>query len=307
MSTSITLIGAPVQSGARRRGCVMGPDALRTAGLDRALAELGHDVTDLGNLEAVALDVPSHPNDELYELGQSAGWVAALQDAGAGIAKSRVPIFMGGDHLMAAGTVPGMAAQAGAQPLFVLWLDAHSDIHTLDSTESGNLHGTPIAYLTGLADFTPHFPAPVATVAPGNICMIGLRSVDGHEKRAVAEAGIDVIDMRAIDERGIAAPLRAFLDRVRAAGGALHVSFDVDFLDPSIAPAVGTTVPGGATFREAHLVMETLHDSGLVTSLDIAELNPFLDDRGRTATLMVDLVSSLFGKSVLDRPTRGRT
>ncbi|MGB3555513.1 MAG: arginase [Jannaschia sp.] len=304
MSKSIALIGAPVQSGASRRGCVMGPDALRTAGLAPALMALGHEVTDRGNVSAEPLAVPAPANGAVRDLEACAGWVDALQSVD--VAEGIVPVFMGGDHLMAAGTVPAMAARTD-RPLFVLWLDAHSDIHDLDSTGSGNLHGTPVAYFTAVSTFEPHFPAPRATVDPANICMIGLRSVDAHEKRAVAEAGIDVADMRAVDEHGIATPLRAFLDRVRAAGGDLHVSLDVDFLDPSIAPAVGTTVPGGATFREAHLTMEMLHDSDLVTSLDIAELNPFLDDRGRTATLIVDLVSSLFGLSVLDRPTRSRT
>jgi arginase len=206
---------------------------------------------------------------------------------------------------MSAGTVTAMAARAEA-PLFVLWLDAHSDLHDLASTRSGNLHGTPVAYLTGLSDFAPYFPDPPATVPPERVCMISLRSVDAEERRVLGRAGIDTADMRDLDEHGIAAPLRAFLDRVRAEGGTVHVSFDTDFLDPAVAPAVGTTVPGGATFREAHLVMEMLHESGLVSSLDLAELNPFLDDRGRSATALVDLAASLFGKTVLDRPTRGR-
>ncbi|MGB3405985.1 MAG: arginase [Jannaschia sp.] len=308
MSRTVTLIGAPIQTGAWRRGCLMGPDALRTAGLGLALTELGHSVTDAGNLHPLALDVPPTGNPAIRDLDLCAGWVAALQEAASGVAQDVVPIFMGGDHLMAAGTVPAMAARATAsgKKLFVLWLDAHSDIHDFASTESGNLHGTPVAYFTGLADFTPQFPPLTTIVEPENICMIGLRSVDPHEKRVLAGTDIHVADMRTIDETGIAAPLRAFLDRVEAADGHLHVSFDVDFLEPDIAPAVGTTVPGGATFREAHLVMEYLHDSDRVTSMDIAELNPFMDDRGKTARLMVDFVASLFGKSVLDRPTRSR-
>ena len=300
----LRLIGVPVQAGAGRPGCLMGPDALRTAGLAEALAALGHRVADAGDLAAAPADPPPHPNAALKSLAACAGWVGAIQDAAAAVPEDALPVFLGGDHLMAAGTVAGMAARAGDRPLFVLWLDAHSDFHDLDSTGSGNLHGTPAAYFTGRADFAPWFPAPRGTVAPERVCMIGLRSVDGPEKAALRAAGVDVVDMRAVDERGIGAPLDAFLDRVRAEGGALHVSFDVDFLDPAIAPAVGTTVPGGATFREAHLVMEHLCDAGLVTSLDLAELNPFLDERGRTATLLVDLVASLFGKSVLDRPTR---
>ncbi|MEM7488384.1 MAG: arginase [Pseudomonadota bacterium] len=301
MPKTITLIGAPVETGSARKGCLMGPDALRTAGLASALAALDHDVRDMGNATPAVLDVPPHDNPAIRDLAACAGWIAALQ----AVEVDGLPIFLGGDHLMAAGTVPAMAKRAGDWPLHVLWLDAHSDVHDLTSTESGNLHGTPVAHFCGLAAFAPHFPAPIARVDPKNVCMIGLRSVDAHEKAAVARSGIVTADMRAIDEHGIAAPLRAFLDRVRTTGGDLHVSLDVDFLDPAIAPAVGTTVPGGATFREAHLVMEMLHDSGLVTSLDLAELNPFLDERGRTATLLVDLVASLFGKSVLDRPTRG--
>jgi arginase len=174
----------------------------------------------------------------------------------------------------------------------------------MQSTRSGNLHGVPVNYFSGGPGFEDYFPAIAAPVKPENICMLGLRSVDDAERVVLAERRVAVADMRAIDEYGIATPLRAFLHRVNAAEGRLHVSLDVDFLDPSIAPAVGTTVPGGATFREAHLVMEMLHDSGLVTSLDIAELNPFLDHRGQTALLLVDLVASLFGKHVLDRPTR---
>jgi arginase len=161
-----------------------------------------------------------------------------------------------------------------------------------------------MAYALGRPGFRGYYPDLAAEVDPARVCMMGIRSVDPAERTAIAEAGVTVHDMRAIDEYGVAAPLRAFLGRVEADDGLLHVSFDVDFLDPGIAPAVGTTVPGGATFREAHLVMEMLHDSGLVSSLDLVELNPFLDERGRTATLMVDLVASLMGRRVMDRPTR---
>ena len=205
---------------------------------------------------------------------------------------------------MSLGSIAGVAAHAATQnrPLFVLWLDAHSDIHTPLTTQSGNLHGTAMAYHLGLDGFDAF--APVTHPLPQeNICMIGLRSVDDPERAFLAASDVAATDMRAIDENGIIGPMTRFLDRVKAAGGMLHVSFDVDFLDPSIAPAVGTTVPGGATFREAHLVMELVCDSGLATSLDLAELNPFLDERGRTATLMVDLAASLLGRRVFDRPT----
>jgi arginase len=303
---NIKLIGAPVQDGAGRLGCDMGPAAFRAAGLAAALGGLGHDVVDLGNVAPAALRSFDHPNKALKKLPETVAWTEALAETAFRESADGVPVFMGGDHSLSAGTVSGMARRAKAlgRPLFVLWLDAHTDFHTLDSTTSGNLHGTPVAYFTGQSGFDGYFPRLEAPVAPGNICMMGIRSVDPAERRAIREAGIQVADMRMIDEEGIVAPLRRFLGEVERAAGMLHVSFDVDFLEPSIAPAVGTTVPGGATFREAHLVMEILHDSGLVASLDLVELNPFLDERGRTAVLMTDLAASLMGKQVIDRPTR---
>ena len=307
MSHACTLIGVPVQSGASQPGCLMGPDALRTAGLNEVLTELGHTVTDIGNLAPLAATDLSHSNTAIRNLSEIVEWVRAIDDAGfKALESGEFPIFAGGDHSLAIGSVPA-AARAAAQTgraQFVLWLDAHPDFHTLFSTASGNLHGTPVAYFTGHPGFEGVFPEITAPVPPENVCMMGIRSVDADERRRLAESEITVHDMRALDEHGVVQPLRTFLQRVAKAGGALHVSLDVDFLEPAIAPAVGTTVPGGATFREAHLVMEMLCDSGLVTSLDLVELNPFLDERGRTAGLMVDLCASLFGRKVLDRPTR---
>ena len=302
----IKLIGAPVQDGAGRLGCDMGPAAFRAAGLAGALTDLGHDVVDLGNVTPAAARNFDHPNKALKKLGETVAWTEALAGIAYRESESGMPIFMGGDHSLSAGTVSGMAKRAKelGRPLFVLWLDAHTDFHTLVTTESGNLHGTPVAYFTGQPGFEGYFPPVSAPVRPENMMMMGIRSVDPAERRAIREAGIQVADMRMIDEEGIVVPLRRFLSEVERANGLLHVSFDVDFLEPSIAPAVGTTVPGGATFREAHLVMEILHDSGLVTSLDLVELNPFLDERGRTAVLMSDLAASLMGKQVIDRPTR---
>lgn len=283
----------------------MGPDAYRTAGLGAALSALGHTVTDVGNIapDQVTLNTPAP--DHVHALAENVGWTQALTRSAQEHALHGLPIFMGGDHAMALGTVSGMAAHYAAQdrPFFVLWLDAHSDIHTLSSTASGNIHGTPVGYVTGRDGFDA-FPPVKAPVDPAHICMIGLRSVDTPEHDTLLNMKIDVVDMRRIDEGGIAPPLSAFLDRVKAVDGALHVSLDVDFLDPDIAPAVGTTVPGGATVREAHLVMEMLSDAGCVASLDLVELNPFLDERGRTASLMVELTASLMGRRVFDRPTR---
>ncbi|MFD1344548.1 arginase [Litorisediminicola beolgyonensis] len=302
MST-IHLIGAPVDSGKRRVGCLMGPDAYRSARLHGVLEELGHHVIDHGNLVPDAVDLPEHPH--LYQLARTVGWTQALSRAAASAAGSGVPIFLGGDHALSLGTVHGVAAQAAEAgvPQFVLWLDAHSDFHTGETTESGNLHGTPLAYVTGRSGF-PGFPEVANPVPETQVCIIGLRSVDGPEREMIEASEVRRHDMRDIDEHGIAKLLGPFLDTVAEAGGRLHVSLDVDFLDPAVAPAVGTTVPGGATVREAHLVMEMLHDSGLVGSMDLVELNPMLDERGRTAQLMVDLAASAMGRKVFDRPTQ---
>lgn len=305
-SPTSVVLGARIQEGASQPGCLMGPDAFRTAGLLSTLEERGFAATDLGDLAPEVIAAPSHSNPALRNLAEIAGWTAALTKAAYEAASGAdLPIFLGGDHSMSIGTVPGVAAHAAdvGRPLFVLWLDAHPDLHTLDTTASGNLHGTPVGYFTDQGGFEGAYPPPPATVPAENVCFIGLRSVDPAERDILRDQGFTAHDMRAMDEHGVAPLLRAFLQRVTTANGMLHVSLDVDFLDPSIAPAVGTTVPGGATFREAHLIMEMLHDSGLVTSLDLVELNPFLDERGRTAKLMVDLTASLLGRKILDRPT----
>ncbi|MBL1437867.1 MAG: arginase [Rhodobacteraceae bacterium] len=297
-NTHFTLIGAPVDSGMKQPGCLMGPDAYRVAGLADMLRNLGHEVADIGNVSPRAQAALPHSNPAVHHLAETVAWTNALSAA---TPADGFPIFMGGDHSLSLGSIHGVARHA-SRPLFVLWLDAHPDFHTPDTTGSGNLHGTPLAYLTGQPGFEAFPPSPM--LSSGNICVIGARSIDPAEQAALQATSVNVVDMRAIDEHGIAAPLRVFLAKVGAAGGQLHVSLDVDFLEPNIAPAVGTTVPGGATFREAHLVMEILHDSGLVSSLDLVELNPFLDHKGRTARLMVDLTASLMGRRIFDRPTR---
>ena len=303
--THCILIGAPVDSGQQRPGCLMGPAAYRVAGIGRTLQSLEHSVEDRGDMTPGPLGAESTQNAAVRHLPETVAWVRTLAEAGERAMAEGMPIFLGGDHSLSLGSVAGIAAHARAQgrPLFVLWLDAHTDIHSVATTESGNLHGTPIAYISGRPGFEA-FPPFLTPVPEENICLFGIRSVDPAEHATLEASDITVNDMRVLDEFGFAVPMRAFLEKVRAANGMLHVSLDVDFLDPSVAPAVGTTVPGGATFREAHLVCELIHESGLMTSLDLVELNPFLDDRGRTAKMMVDLVGSLMGRKVFDRPTR---
>lgn len=300
---TIQLIGIPMDSGKRRQGCLMGPDAYRTAGLAEALRDLGHDVSDSGNVHPGTFDATPHPH--LHALGETMAWTRALSETAQSACATSLPIFMGGDHALALGTVHGAAAYAASvgRPLFVLWLDAHTDYHTPQTTDSGNLHGTPMGYLTGRAGFDG-FPKVPNPIPHAQIAMLGLRSVDAEERAALQDTDVTYIDMRHIDEHGIAKPLSDFLSRASKSNALLHVSLDVDFLDPSVAPAVGTTVPGGATIREGHLVMEMICDSGLMTSLDLVELNPFLDERGRTAQAMVDLTASAFGRRIFDRPTR---
>jgi len=303
----VKLLGVPMEEGAGRRGCVMGPAAFRTAGLSEEITALGHSVVDLGDAAFELVPDIESEHSHLKFLPEVAGWTRSLHDHAYELAKQDcLPIYMGGDHALSLGTVTGHVAAANeiGRPQYLLWLDAHSDFNTPASSPSGNIHGMPVSYATGVEGFPDLLGKPLpATLDPKNICMLGLRSVDAEERELVQASGVRAHDMRAIDENGVAALLRPFLNEVEETNGLLHVSLDVDFLDPGIAPAVGTTVPGGATFREAHLIMEILHDTGLVTSLDLVELNPFLDERGKTARLMVELTASLFGRSVLDRAT----
>ncbi|WEX88999.1 arginase [Sinorhizobium garamanticum] len=303
---TITLIGAPIEEGSGRRGAAMGPTALRIAGIDTVLAELGHTVHDEGDVRPLpARDLANHPRAN--NLQMVAAFARALNDAVHDVArKGHFPIILGGDHALSMGSVSGMARHADAvgRPLFVLWLDAHADFNSPVTSPSGNMHGMPVAFFCGEAEFAPILASDRPLVDPTRVYQIGIRSVDAREREEIAEHGVNVYDMRAVDEIGMAHIMRQILDEVRAANGLLHVSLDVDFMDPEIAPGVGTTVPGGATFREAHLIMEMLCDSDLVSSLDVVELNPFLDDRGKSARVLVELTASLFGRRILDRPTR---
>ena len=303
---AVTLIGVPLEEGSGRGGCAMGPAALRIAGIGSALGELGYRVTDAGDLRPTpATELGEHAH--AHNLPVVAAFTRAIEDRTyRAAAEGTLPVLLGGDHSLSMGSVSGMARRARelGRPLFVLWLDAHADFNTPSTSPSGNIHGMPVAFFCGKAEFAPILPAGRPFVDPRQVYQVGIRSVDDDERLAITENGVNVFDMRAIDEDGMGAIMRRIIADVSKVNGLLHVSLDVDFLDPDVAPGVGTTVPGGATFREAHLIMEMLHDSGLVSSLDLVELNPFLDDRGKSARVIVELAASLFGRRILDRPTR---
>jgi len=303
---AITLIGAPTDVGGGARGASMGPEALRVAGLAQALREQGADVLDAGNL-------PGPPNPGLppvrgfRHLPEVTAWNLAVHEAVLSTLRAgRLPLLLGGDHSLAIGSISAVArhARARGRPLRVLWFDAHADFNTAALTPSGNLHGMPVASLFGdgppelvaIGGFSRQQPA----LRAHELRQIGIRSVDAGEKRFVHQAGLEVFDMRYIDEMGMRHTMELALATLDA-NTHLHVSFDVDFLDPDIAPGVGTTVPGGPTYREAQLCMEMIADTGRLASLDVMELNPALDLRNKTAALAVDLIESLFGKSTLMR------
>ena len=301
---TIALIGAPTDIGAAHPGASMGPEALRVAGIEPALRRLGYPVADTGNLAG-----PANPHAEpvagYRHLDETASWCRAVRDAVRGaMERDHMPIVLGGDHSLSIGSVAGVAAHCARRqiPLSVLWLDAHADFNSPKTSPTGNIHGMPLAVLTG--DGPPALTG-VGDTRPvldaERIILLGVRSIDHNEKREVRRRGLEVYHMRRIDEDGMRKTMDDILQHCAGMGDHLHVSLDVDFLDPAIAPGVGTTVPGGPTYREAQLCMEMIHDSGLMGSLDIMELNPALDVRNMTGDLLVDLVESLFGEQILSR------
>lgn len=299
----ISLIGAPTDIGAGARGASMGPEALRVAGIAAALHGHGLEVHDRGNL--IGPPNPWLPPDEGYRhLDQVVAWNRLVHDAVfAELQAGRMPLLMGGDHALSIGSISAVArhCREAGKKLRVLWLDAHADFNTSLLTPSGNIHGMPVACLCGhgpqaLIEIGGTVPA----ISPKVVRQIGIRSVDPGEKKFVHQVGMEVFDMRYIDEMGMRHTMELALATLDT-NTHLHVSFDVDFLDPPIAPGVGTTIPGGPTYREAQLCMEMIADTGRLASLDVMELNPALDVRNQTAELAVDLIESLFGKSTLMR------
>jgi arginase len=305
-SSRASLIGAPTDVGASDRGASMGPEALRVAGLSEALAARGLDVRDCGNLRGP-------PNPGLVRAGgyrnlaEVTAWNREVYGAvRRELADGRLPILLGGDHSLSVGSISAVArhCRESGRKLRIVWLDAHADFNTSELSPSGSLHGMPVAALCGfgppeLVQEDGVSPA----ILPQWVRQVGIRSVDPGERRFVHDQDLTVFDMRYIDEMGARRAMQLALADLDE-NTHLHVSFDVDFLDPEIAPGVGTTVPGGMSYREAQLCMEMIADTGRIGSLDIMELNPALDVRNKTAVLAVDLVESLFGKSTLmRRPT----
>ena len=299
----VHVMGVPMDLGSGRRGVDMGPSAIRIAGLEDRLRELGHTVVDEGDLDIKNIeelkvgDVRARFLSEIARASrQVAGKVTKIVERG------EFPLVLGGDHSISAGTVSGIVAAARKQgkKVGLLWIDAHGDINTPETSPSGNIHGMPVAALLGEG------PSELTSLAgdgpkvdPANVALVGIRSLDDGEKARLKRFGVQVHTMSDVDRHGIHRIMKKALARVTAGTGYVHVSFDLDAVDPTVAPGVGTPVKGGLDYREAHLIMELLHDSGVMTSLEMVEVNPILDDRNSSALFAVELVQSAFGKKIL--------
>jgi arginase len=299
----IALIGAPLDLGAGRRGVDMGPSAMRVADLHQRLARLSYIVEDRGNVDVVQAESRDAGNPHaryLPEIAETCRRLASLVEKAAG--DGRFPLVLGGDHSAAVGTVSGVSRhfRKKKQKIGLIWVDAHADMNTPESSMSGNVHGMPLACLLGRGprEMT-HVFGYAPKVEPKNTVIVGLRAVDQLERQNVRESGVHILTMRDIDERGLRAVMSDAIRFAMDGAAGFHVSFDMDSVDPQIAPGVGTPVPGGLTYREAHLAMETAGDTGALVSMDIVEVNPVLDITNRTADLAVQLIASALGKRIL--------
>jgi arginase len=300
----VAIIGAPLDLGAGRRGVDMGPSAVRVAGLGRRLAALGYDVTDLGNVPVAQPEAVDDigPLDAKY-LPQIAAACERLGELVAqGLTDGKRPLVLGGDHSIAAGTVAGVSRyfRGADRKVGLLWMDAHADMNTPQSSPSGNVHGMPLACcvgvgpgsLTGMFGFAPK-------VEPANVALVGIRDVDQLERGVVRDTGVRAFTMRDIDERGMRVVMDEAIAIATNGTAGFHLSLDMDFVDPEFAPGVGTPVRGGVTYREAHLAMELICDSGRMVSMEVVEVNPVIDEVNRTADLAVELILSAMGKKIL--------
>lgn len=299
---SLRLIGVPLDLGASRRGVDMGPSALRIANLTQNLERLGFDVEDTGNLPVPQRESVRRPGGDTELSAITAVCRELAQHTATAIREGAFPLVIGGDHSLSAGSVAGAATALAdrGEELGVIWLDAHGDINTPESSLSGNVHGMPVAHLLGLGDpDMASISAQKPALRPEHLVYVGLRDVDAAESKLIRELGIHAYTMRDVDERGLTTVLREAIARVGAATGGIYLSCDADWIDPSEAPGVGTPVPGGATYREAHLAMELLADTGRLVGMDLVEINPVLDRANRTAELAVELIASALGKRTL--------
>jgi arginase len=299
----VHVLGVPMDLGSGRRGVDMGPSAIRIAGLAERLKELGHKVVDQG-------DVPIKNMEELKVGSERARYLPEIARASAIVARKverimglgHFPLVLGGDHSIAIGTVAGLAGAARQQgkKLGLLWIDAHGDINTPETTPSGNIHGMPLAALLGFgASELTSIGGPTPTLEPANVALLGIRSLDAGEKKRLKETGVQVHTMSDIDRQGVDRVMKKALGRVTDGSDFVHVSLDLDVVDPSVAPGVGTPVKGGLDYREAHFMMEVLAEAGVMTSLELVEVNPILDQRNASAEFAVELVQSAFGKKIL--------
>jgi arginase len=299
----IAIIGAPLDLGSGRRGVDMGPSAVRVANLNGRLAELGYQVEDLGNVPVIQRESQGEVHSRAKYLPQIAETCTLVAEmVGEALASGKFPVVLGGDHSIAVGTVSGASRHfhRRSERLGLIWIDAHTDMNTPESSPSGNVHGMPLACcigrgpreLTNIFGYSPK-------VEPANVALVGIRSVDGQERDIVQQSGVHAFTMRDIDERGMRT---VFEEAIRVAGdgtAGIHISLDMDAVDPREAPGVGTPVEGGITYREAHLAMEMLGDTGRMTSMEVVEVNPVIDEANRTAILAVQLVMSAMGKRIL--------
>jgi arginase len=301
--SQVAVIGAPLDLGQGRRGVDMGTSAIRFASLGQRIAALGYGVTDLGNVAVEQPErAPGGPENARY-LPQIADTCVRLADAVAGAAvDGYLPLVLGGDHSVAIGTVAGMARhfRGSGKSIGVLWIDAHPDMNTPETSPSGNVHGMPLACIVGLGPpKLTELSGAVPMVDPMNVALVGIRDVDALEKPHVRNSGVRAFTMRDIDERGMRAVMDEALEIVSAGTEAFHVSLDMDSVDPDYAPGVGTPVRGGLNYREAHLAMEMICDIGRMCSIEVVEVNPILDEANRTGSLAVELVLSVLGKRIL--------
>jgi arginase len=297
--TPVTIVGAPLDLGQGRRGVDMGPSAIRYAGLEERLSSFGCQVVDRGNVttpEPEALAVRDERARFLPEILEACSRLGAI--VAEVVADGAVPLVLGGDHSVALGTLAGLRAAAG-EPGGVIWIDAHGDLNTPDSSPSGNVHGMPLAAALGVAgDRFAHSGLSLPAVDVDRVVLVGVRSLDPAERALIRERGIRAITMTEIDRIGIEAAMREAIDRA-SGPGFVHVSLDLDALDPEIAPGVGTPVKGGLTYREAHLACEDLAEAGIVGSLELVEVNPILDRENGSASIAVELAASALGQSIL--------